>query len=172
MYICTSGRLYEGHKTADLNIVFVTPLSAEVALFPSVVDIHECNVIPNIALVEELVSVVSVHSLVLGAIENGCTDRHHGTDGGDLHRALQAWHIVSGKAQNMSKNLKRFFASFSHLKAIDLDCIHHFSQNLNVYSMLLCTLLMTTVFDVFICRNIMQMLRVCIHWKQVSDQKG
>lgn len=72
-----------------LDIVFIAPLRAVVALFPSVVHIHKGQVVPHIALVEELVCIVSIDSLVLRPVKDGCAHRHHGTNGSNLHGALQ-----------------------------------------------------------------------------------
>ena len=93
-------------KMADLDIVFIAPLRAEIALLPIIVHIHKGNVVAHIALVEQLVSIVGIHSLVLGSVKDGCADGHHGADSSNLHRALRALHLFLAAWKSRSRAVR------------------------------------------------------------------
>lgn len=57
-----------------LYIVFKAPLAAEIGLLPGGEHIQKGYVVSNVALREELVSIVCVHRLVFGSIEDSSTD--------------------------------------------------------------------------------------------------
>ena len=71
-------------KRLHLDKVLIAPLRAEVGLSPAVEHVHDGDVIPRVATVEVLVSVVCMHLLVLGPVEDGVAHRNHGRDGGHL----------------------------------------------------------------------------------------
>ena len=74
---CTGTHLYK---------ILVAPLRREVDIIvrPAIVAVEQGDVVPHIAAMEGIVSIVGLDPFVLGSVEDCIAYRCHGADGGQL----------------------------------------------------------------------------------------